>query len=137
MEGEPHSCILVLSPLRPPDHMVAPRKNNSCDGSSSDTMCVQTESLPLCREATVPSYHSEHFPPLPYCLQLLHLLLQDSTGLGEVIAVVLALAETLAGIAEVDGEGILLLQQLRELHQGRGEVPAQTTSPEAVLGQLA
>lgn len=55
-------------------------------------MCVQTESLPLCREATVPSYHSEQFPPLPYRLQLLHLLLQDSTVFEEVIAVVLALA---------------------------------------------
>ena len=73
---------------------------------------MQTESLPLCRDATVPSYHSEHFPPLPYCLQLLHLLLQDSTGLEEVIAVLLALAETMAGVAELDGEGILLLQQV-------------------------
>lgn len=72
-------------------------------------MCVQTESLPPCREATVPSYHSEHFPPLPYHLQLLHLLLQDSTVLEEVITGVLSLEETLAGIAEVDGEGILLL----------------------------
>ena len=75
-------------------------------------MCVQTESRPLCREATVPSCHSEHFPPLPYRLQLLHLLLQDSAVLGEVTVVMLVLAETLAGIAELDGEGILLLQQL-------------------------
>ena len=73
-------------------------------------MCVQTESLPLCREATAPSYHSEHF--LPYRLQLLHLLLQDSAVLGEVTVVMLVLAETLAGIAELDGEGVLLLQQL-------------------------
>ena len=35
--------------------------------------------------------------------------------LDEVTGVLLALTETLAGIAELDGEGLLLLQQLREL----------------------
>lgn len=36
----------------------------------------------------------------------------------EVTVVVLALPETLAGVAELDGERVLFLEQLRELKQG-------------------
>lgn len=57
---------------------------------------------------------------LPYRLQLLHLLLQDGAVVEEVTVVVLVLAETLAGVTELGGEDVLLLEQLRELKWGRG-----------------
>lgn len=109
-------------------------------GSSSDTLSLQTETLfhnP--GEGTVPSYPipqpnlTEHFSPStsnlfaphlpslslpPYLLELLHLLLQDSTGIEE-ITIMLDLTETLAGISQLDREGIHLFTQLRELKEGR------------------
>ena len=38
----------------------------------------------------------------------------------EVTVVVLVLTETLAGVTELGGEDVLLLEQLRELNRGKG-----------------
>lgn len=53
-------------------------------------------------------------------LQLLNLLLQDCTVVEEVTVVLLALTETLAGVTELNGKGVLLFEQLGELRQKRG-----------------